>query len=164
MLTGIDMKHLHRCVEPAGQALAADNPPFGSLSVSADGAVVVEDYNDLRSDDPTHHLKMSMARWATAHLAPAARARTTVNTAGDHGVMCAVEHGRTGLWRIACATSSAQLAERQVRWQETPRPRVRNLSIRHLLNGVGFDNPARQLVDEIHELHRRFFQSTHATE
>ena len=163
MLTDLDLQHLHRCVELARQALATGNPPFGSLLVSADGEVLTEDYNQIRSGDRTHHPEMSMARWATAHLAPAARARATVYTSGEHCAMCAAAHGWVGLGRIVYATSSAQLAGWLAQWK-IPRSRVRDLSIQQVLNGVEVDGPAPQLVDEIHELQRQFFHSTRAAE
>lgn len=157
MLTDIDIQHLRRCVELARKALATGNPPFGSLLVSADGDVLTEDYNQIHGGDRTHHPEMSMARWATAHLAPAERARTTVYTSGEHCAMCAAAHGWVGLGRIVYATSSAQLTDWLAQWK-VPRSRVRDLSIEQVLIGVEIDGPAPALVDEIHEIHRQFFQ------
>jgi tRNA(Arg) A34 adenosine deaminase TadA len=157
MLTDIDLKHLRRCVELARQALATGNPPFGSLLASADGEVLAEDYNRIQSGDRTCHPEMGMARWATAHLAPAARARATVYTSGEHCAMCAAAHGWVGLGRIVYATSSAKLAGWLAEWK-IPRSRVRDLSIEQVLIGAQVDGPAPELVDEIHEIHRQFFQ------
>ncbi|TAL88137.1 MAG: nucleoside deaminase [Rhodanobacter sp.] len=158
MLTDINIKHLRRCVELARKALATGNPPFGSWLVSADGEVLTEDYNQIQSGDRTHHLEMSMARWATAHLASAERARTTVYTSGEHCAMRAAAHGWVGLGRIVYATSSAQLAGWLAQWK-IPRSRVRDLSVQQVLIGVEVDGPAPALVDEIHEIHHQFFQS-----
>lgn len=157
MLTDIDLQHLHRCIELARKALATGSPPFGSLLVGADGTVLTEDYNQIQSGDRTHHPEMGMARWATAHLAPAERARATVYTSGEHCAMCAAAHGWVGLGRIVYATSAAQLAGWLAEWK-IPRSRVRDLSIQQVLSGVEVDGPAPELADEIHQLHRQFFQ------
>lgn len=163
MLTDIDLKPLQRCVDFARKALASGNPPFGSLLVSADGDVWAEDYNQIRSSDRTQHPEMSVVRWATAPLAPAEREQTTVHTSGKHGAMRAVAHGYVGLGRIAYATSSAQLAGWLAQWK-IPHSRLRDLATQQVLNGVEVDGPAPQLVEEIHELHRQFFQSARAAE
>ena len=157
MLSDTDLEHLHRCVELARKALATGNPPFGSLLLSADGKVLAEDYNQIQGGDRTHHPEMSMARWATAHLAPIEQARTTVYTSGEHCAMCAAAHGWVGLGRIVYATSAAQLAGWLTAW-EGPRSRVRDPSIRQILSVVDADGPAPGLADEIHELHRQFFR------
>lgn len=157
MLTDTDLEYLRRCVELARQALATGNPPFGSLLVGANGKVLFEDFNQVRSGDRTHHPEMSMARWATANLVPAERAHAMVYTSGEHCAMCAAAHGWVGLGRIVYATSTAQLAAWLAEWN-IPRSRVRDLSIEQVLNGVEVDGPAPELVDKIHALHRRFFQ------
>ncbi|HEY9513469.1 MAG TPA: nucleoside deaminase [Rhodanobacter sp.] len=157
MLTDIDLQHLRRCIELARQALATGNPPFGSLLVGAEGKVLAEDFNQIHSGDRTHHPEMSMARWATAHLAPADRARATVYTSGEHCAMCAAAHGWVGLGRIVYATSSAQLADWLAEWH-IPRGKVRDLSIQQVLSGAEVDGPAPELAAEIHEIHRQFFQ------
>lgn len=157
MLTAIDLKHLRRCVELARKALVTGNPPFGSLLVDADGDVLFEDYNQIQGSDRTHHPEMGVARWATAHLTPAERARTTVYTSGEHCAMCAAAHGWVGLGRIVYATSSAQLADWLAEWK-IPRSRVRDLSIQQVLSGVEVAGPAPTLVAEIRGLHYQFFQ------
>jgi tRNA(Arg) A34 adenosine deaminase TadA len=157
MLSDIDLRHLHRCIDLARQALATGSPPFGSLLVSAEGKVLVEDYNQIHSGDRTHHPEMGVARWATAHLAPAERARATVYTSGEHCAMCAAAHGWVGLGRIVYATSAAQLAAWLAEWG-VPRGRVRDLSIQEVLSAVEVDGPAPELANEIHELHRQFFR------
>lgn len=157
MLSDIDLQHLRRCVELARKALATGNPPFGSLLMSAEGNVLAEDYNQIGGGDRTHHPEMSMARWATTHLAPAERAQATVYTSGEHCAMCAAAHGWVGLGRIVYATSSAQLARWLAEWT-IPRSRVRDLSIQQVLDGVEVDGPAPELADEMHEIHRQFFQ------
>lgn len=158
MLNDIDLQHLRRCIELARKALATGSPPFGSVLVGAEGKVLVEDYNQIHGGDCTHHPEMGVARWATAYLAPAQRARATVYTSGEHCAMCAAAHGWVGLGRIVYATSAVQLAGWLAEWG-VPRGRVRDLSIQQVLNGVEVDGPAPDdLVDEIHELHRQFFR------
>jgi tRNA(Arg) A34 adenosine deaminase TadA len=157
MLSDIALRHLRRCIELARQALAGGSPPFGSLLVGAEGKVLVEDYNQIRGGDRTHHPEMGVARWATTHLAPAERARATVYTSGEHCAMCAAAHGWVGLGRIVYATSAAQLSAWLAEWG-VPRGRVRDLSIREVLSAVELDGPAPELADEIRELHRRFFR------
>ena len=102
-------------------------------------------------------LHTALARWATAHLAPADRARATVYTSGEHCAMCAAAHGWVGLGRIVYATSSAQLADWLAEWH-IPRGKVRDLSIQQVLSGAEVDGPAPELAAEIHEIHRQFFQ------
>lgn len=156
MLTETDLRHLRRCVELAGQALAGGSPAFGSLLVGPDGTVLFEDWNRIADGDRTHHPEMAVARWATTHVAAAERARCTVYTSGEHCAMCAAAHGWVGLGRIVYATSSAQLARWLSEWG-IPRSRVRDLSIQQVLSDVVVDGPAPQLEDAIRELHRRFF-------
>ena len=43
MITDSDMKHLRRCVELARMALEKGDQPFGSVLVSVDGEVLMED-------------------------------------------------------------------------------------------------------------------------
>ena len=157
MVTDLDLQYLRRCIELAREALATGSPPFGSLLVGAEGKVLIEDFNQIHGGDRTHHPEMGVARWATAHLTPAERARATVYTSGEHCAMCAAAHGWVGLGRIVYATSAMQLAGWLAEWG-VPRGRVRDLSIQQVLNGVEVDGPAANLVDEIHELHRQFFR------
>lgn len=157
MLTDIDLKHLRRCVELARKALASGNPPFGSLLVSADGQVLIEDYNQVQSGDATHHPEMTLARWATAHLTPAERAGTTAYTSGEHCAMCSAAHGWVGLGRIVYATSCTQLAAWLAEWK-VPRGPVRDLPIQQVLSGAKVDGPAHELAEEVHALHRQFFR------
>ena len=47
MITDSDMKHLRRCVELARMALEKGDQPFGSVLVSVDGEVLMEDHNHI---------------------------------------------------------------------------------------------------------------------
>ena len=48
-----DRRHLTRCVDLAEAALATDNDPFGSVLVSASGAILYEDHNRTAGGDDT---------------------------------------------------------------------------------------------------------------
>ncbi|MEO8777572.1 MAG: nucleoside deaminase [Rhodanobacter sp.] len=163
MLTDIHLKHLHRCSELAREARATGNPPFGSLRVSADGKVLGEDCNQLRSGDRTRHPEMSMPRCATTHLAPAERVQTTVYPSGEHCAMCAAAHGWAGLERMVYATFSVQLAGWLAQWK-IPCLRAHDLSIQQVSDGIEVDGPAPGLVDPIDQLHRQFLETARATE
>lgn len=96
MLNDDELKHLRRCVELAGEALAAGDEPFGSVLVAADGARLAEDRNRVASGDRTRHPEFALARWAAANMPPEERAAATVFTSGEHCPMCAAAHG----WRM----------------------------------------------------------------
>ena len=63
-ITGTDLRHLRRCAELAREALEAGDEPFGSLLVSADGQVLLEDRNRVAGGDATRHPEFAIARWA----------------------------------------------------------------------------------------------------
>ena len=110
-ITDADRVHLTRAVDLAEQALEAGDEPFGSVLVSATGDTLFEDHNHVAGGDHTQHPKLSIARWAAAHLTPSERAEATVYTSGEHCTMCAAAHGWVGLGRIVYAMSSAHLTE-----------------------------------------------------
>lgn len=156
MITEADLLHLRRAVELAETALATGNPPFGSVLVGHDGAVLTEDYNQINQGDRTHHPEMAVARWAMTHLDASERARSTVYTSGEHCAMCAAAHGWIGLGRIVYATSSAQLASWLAEWH-VPRSHVRDLAIEQVLSGIQVDGPAPELAETVRGLQWRFF-------
>lgn len=153
-LTETDLAHLRRCVELAREALEAGDEPFGSLLVSADGKVLMEDRNRVAGGDHTRHPEFELARWSAEHLPPEERATATVYTSGEHCPMCAAAHGWVGLGRIVYAASSAQLAT----WLKelgAPQAPVNSLPIGEIAPGVRVTGPAPELTEEIRELHRR---------
>ena len=109
ILDEVGRKHLTRAVELAERALASGDEPFGSVLVSADGAVLFEDHNRVAGGDHTRHPEFEIARWAAEHLSPEERAGASVYTSGEHCPMCAAAHGWVGLGVIYYASSSAQL-------------------------------------------------------
>ena len=67
-MTETDLKHLRRCVELAEIALDKGDEPFGSMLVSADGEVLMEDHNHVADGDHTQHPEFALARRAAQHL------------------------------------------------------------------------------------------------
>ncbi|MFF4839742.1 nucleoside deaminase [Streptomyces collinus] len=146
---------LRRCVELAREALDAGDEPFGSVLVTADGAVRAEDRNRVAAGDRTRHPEFELARWAAAHLTPGERAGATVYTSGEHCPMCAAAHAWVGLGRIVYVASSGQL----VAWLSelgVPEAPVRPLPVHEVAPGTAVEGPVPELVEEVRELHRRF--------
>lgn len=159
MVSVTDLRHLRRCVELAVEALDAGDEPFGSVLVSAGGAVLAEDRNRVAGGDRTRHPEFELARWAAANLTPEERAAATVYTSGEHCPMCAAAHGWVGLGRIVYASSSEQLAA----WLAelgVPAPPVRTLPIQEVVPGLVVEGPVPELAEEVRELHRRLYQVT----
>ena len=103
-------RHLRRAIALAGEARAAGNPPFGSLLVGADGAVLAEDRNTtVADDDITAHPELKLARWAARSLPPDEAAATTMYTSCQPCGMCAGAIARSGLGRVVYALSAEQL-------------------------------------------------------
>lgn len=155
MINEIDMKYLRRCVELAKTALEAGDEPFGSILVSADGDVLMEDHNHVAGGDHTQHPEFALARWAANNMTVEERAQATVYTSGEHCPMCAAAHGWVGLGRIVYASSSEQLAQ----WLSemgVPASRVRNLPIQDVIRDADLAGPVPELAEQVQELHRQF--------
>lgn len=152
-----DLDHLRRCVELAGEALAAGDEPFGSLLVDRSGRVLFEDHNRVSGGDATRHPEFEIARWAAANLDPEERPTATVYTSGEHCPMCSAAHSWVGLGRIVYATSSAQLAEWLLGWGASLPP-VATLPIAVVAPGVPTDGPAPELADQMRDLYERKFR------
>ncbi|QKW25198.1 nucleoside deaminase [Streptomyces seoulensis] len=154
--TAADLPHLERAVELAAAAARAGDEPFGSVLVSADGRVLAEDRNRVRTlDDPTRHPEFELVRWATAHLTARQRAAATVFTSGEHCPMCAAAHGWAGLGPVVYAHSAAQLAQ----WLAAlgvPPPAVRCPPVQELVPALEVRGPAPALAGRLRELHRGF--------
>ena len=155
MVSEKDLHHLRRCVELARQALEAGDEPFGSLLVSAEGEVLMEDNNRIASGDRTRHPEFAIARWAAENLTPEERAAATVYTSGEHCPMCAAAHGWVGLGRIVYASSSKQLTEWLQELGVPPGP-VRSHPIQDIVPGAIVAGPVPELAEEIRDLHRRY--------
>lgn len=60
-VTDGDLPYLRRCVNLAREALDDGDEPFGSLLVSADGQVLMEDHNHVSGGDRTRHPELAIA-------------------------------------------------------------------------------------------------------
>jgi tRNA(Arg) A34 adenosine deaminase TadA len=111
VLTAADERLLRRAIELATEALAAGNPPFGSLLVGPDGEVLAEERNTSVTDhDITAHPELKLARWAARELDGATASGTTMYTSCEPCAMCTGAIERSGLGRVVFAMSGAQLA------------------------------------------------------
>ncbi|MGK5675080.1 nucleoside deaminase [Micromonospora sp. URMC 106] len=109
-MTPDDERHLRRALELAAEARADGNPPFGSLLVGADGAVLAEERNTSLTDaDISAHPELKLARWAARELAAEAAAGTTMYTSCQPCNMCTGAIERSGLGRVVFALSTDQL-------------------------------------------------------
>jgi tRNA(Arg) A34 adenosine deaminase TadA len=152
-MTEADLNHLRRCIELAREALEAGDEPFGSMLVSAEGVVLLEDRNRVAGGDRTRHPEFEIARWAAAHLTPEERGGATVYTSGEHCPMCAAAHAWVGLGRIVYAASSEQLDQWLREFGEAPPP-VAALPISQVAPGVSVDGPSPELARTVRNLHR----------
>ena len=162
MITDSDMKHLRRCVELARMALEKGVQPFGSVLVSVDGEVLMEDHNHIAGGDNTQHPEFAIARWAAANMTPEERRKATVYTSGEHCPMCAAAHGWVGLGRIVYASSSEQL----VQWlteMGVPLPPVKTLSIEDVIHDAVVEGPVPELAEEIRQLHKEYYERKRPT-
>ncbi|RAS67123.1 tRNA(Arg) A34 adenosine deaminase TadA [Lentzea atacamensis] len=103
-------EHLRRAIALAAEARAGGNPPFGSLLVGPDGAVLAEERNSsLTDNDITAHPELKLARWAARSLDPEAAAGTTMYTSCEPSGMCAGALARSGIGQVVFALSGSQL-------------------------------------------------------
>lgn len=144
---------MRRCVELAAEALTAGDDPFGSVLVAGDGTVLAEDRNrEFTLGDPTYHPEIMLARWAAAHMAPAARREATMYTSGEHCPMCAAAHGWVGLGPIVAIATT----EMFVRWRQEVNGRplaVRSLPVRDIVPGAVVNGPVEGYCDEVRALY-----------
>jgi len=157
MINDTDLKHLRRCIELAKAALEVGDEPFGSVLVSANGDVLMEDHNHVAGGDQTQHPEFALARWAASNMSPEERSKATVYTSGEHCPMCAAAHGWVGLGRIVYASSSEQLAQWLSEMGVGP-SRVRNLAIQEVIRDTTIDGPVPELAEQVRELHLQFYK------
>ena len=155
MINDTDKKYLKRCIELAKTALENNDEPFGSVLVSADGEVLMEDHNHVAGGDHTQHPEFALARWAANNMTPEERSEATVYTSGEHCPMCSAAHGWVGLGRIVFASSTEQLTQWLDELGVAP-SRVRNLSIQEVIREVEVDGPVPELAEEVRKLHEQF--------
>ncbi|RSM60144.1 nucleoside deaminase [Kibdelosporangium aridum] len=106
----VNQDHLRRAIALAAEARAGGNPPFGSLLVGPDGAVLAEERNSsLTDNDITAHPELKLARWAAQSLDAATAAGTTMYTSCEPCGMCAGALARSGIGHVVFALSAEQL-------------------------------------------------------
>jgi tRNA(Arg) A34 adenosine deaminase TadA len=106
----VNEEHLRRAIALAAEARESGNPPFGSLLVGPDGAVLAEERNSsLTDDDITAHPELKLARWAARELDPDVARATTMYTSCEPCPMCRGAIARSGLGRVVFALSGEQL-------------------------------------------------------
>lgn len=155
MITDQDRVHLRRAVDLAREALDRGDAPFGSVLVSGEGEVLMEDRNQVAGGDHTQHPEFNLARWAAEHMTEGERGVATVYTSSEHCPMCSAAHGWVGLGRIVYASSSKQL----VSWLDEmglPPGRVRTLAIEEVIRDTPVDGPAPEFAEELRALQRRY--------
>lgn len=109
-MTDQDEKFLRRAIELAAKSRADGDPPFGSLLVGPDGAVLAEDHNTTVSQsDISLHPELKLAVWAARELTPASAAETTMYTSCQPCGMCQGAIERSGLGRVVFALSNEQI-------------------------------------------------------
>lgn len=156
MISDMDEKHLQRCVELAKEALEDGDAPFGSVLVSADGEVLMEDRNRDATLDMTQHPEFALARWAAQNLTPAEREKATVYTSGEHCPMCSTAHGLAGLDRIVYASSSKQLTHWLKEMNVAQKARVRELPIQDVIRDTNVVGPVPEIAAQVRELQQRY--------
>jgi tRNA(Arg) A34 adenosine deaminase TadA len=111
VITPADETLLRRAIAIAAHAITLGEAPYGSLLAGADGAILIEDHNTVRSDnDISAHPELKLARWAARELAPDTAARTTMYTSCQPCGMCTGAIVRSGLGRVVYALSAGQFA------------------------------------------------------
>ena len=150
-----DLKHLRRCVALAEESLNEGDQPFGSVLVSANGAVLAEDHNRIHTN-ATFHPELALAQWAAEHLSETERAQATVYTSGEHCPMCAAAHGWAGLGRVVYICSGKQFALWCEEWGLPTSP-VTALAINEVAPEVTVLGPVPELMAQIKALHMRYF-------
>ncbi|MFJ9055516.1 nucleoside deaminase [Streptomyces sp. NPDC102409] len=153
-LTDAGLRHMTRAVDLAAEALDAGDEPFGSVLVNAEGEVLREARNLVRtSGDETQHPEFELARWAAEHLDPRERPLCVVYTSGEHCPMCAAAHGWVGLGKIVYAHSSAELTQWLGELGVAP-PAVAPLDIGFVVPGLEVQGPVPAFTDRMRAMHR----------
>ena len=105
-----DAYFLRHAIQLAVDSLESGDPPYGSLLVDSDGAVLTRARNRTISDrDLAAHPELTIAQWAHRHLdAPELRA-VTLYTSCEPCPMCRNAIRRSGIVRVCYALSYDQL-------------------------------------------------------
>ena len=153
-----DLRYLRRCVALAEESLHEGDQPFGAVLVSAQGAVLAEDHNQIHTN-ATFHPELALAQWAAEHLSETERAQATVYTSGEHCPMCAAAHAWAGLGRVVYICSGKQFAQWCDEWGLPPSP-VKPLAINEVAPEITVVGPVPELMNQVKALHMRYFGIT----
>lgn len=105
-----DEIHLRRAIELSREAASRGNRPFGSVVVSAAGAVLGEAANrNAETGDCTGHAEVGALRIASLAHPRAAFAGSTVYASGEPCVMCAGAIFWSGARRVVFGVDAATL-------------------------------------------------------
>ena len=109
MSTNTDKAYIRTAHELAEEALAAGNPPFGSLLV-LEGSVVETSTNTTATEtDITAHPELKLARYAARELSEDERAACTMYTSTEPCAMCAGAIYYCGLGRVVYSVAGSSL-------------------------------------------------------
>ena len=156
-ITESDLKHLRHCLQLAETALEAGDQPFGSVLVNAKDEVLAEARNRTNEINNLAHPEIELAYWAAEWLTEEERKQTILYTSGEHCPMCAAAHGWVGLGKIVYLSSGRQLSAWMDEMNAPPAP-INMIPIQEIAPGVEVVGPVPQLVDDIRELHRRYYE------
>ncbi|MEU8222385.1 nucleoside deaminase [Kribbella sp. NPDC048915] len=109
-MTPDDEDFLRRAIALAAKAREGGDPPFGSLLVGPDGAVVAEAHNTtITENNISFHPELKLAVWAAQNLSPEVASGTTMYTSCQPCPMCSGALARSGLGKVVYALSGDQL-------------------------------------------------------
>lgn len=105
-----DDRHLRRSFEVARRAREAGNHPFGAVLVGPDGAVLMEQGNDVAAGrDRTAHAERLLMSRASQAYPPGVLARCTMYTSAEPCAMCAGAAYWAGLGRVVYGLGEREL-------------------------------------------------------
>ncbi|MFE6921764.1 nucleoside deaminase [Nocardia sp. NPDC057663] len=111
-LTDIDITHLRRAIDLAGQAAARGDRPFGAVTVDRDGRVLAEGTNAVSSSgDVTTHAELVAITTATAAGHAEALRGSTMYASGEPCPMCAAAMVWARVGRIVFAAAAAEFGQ-----------------------------------------------------
>lgn len=156
-LTDMDQKFLRLCLNLAREAFEAGDAPFGSVLVSAEGAVIAQARNRSNEINALAHPEIDLARWACENLSEEQRRTVTMYTSGEHCPMCSAAHGWAGLGPIVYLSSARQLEE----WRKdsgAPEAPINFFPVQSVVSDIEVRGPATgDLLEHIKSLQKAYF-------
>jgi tRNA(Arg) A34 adenosine deaminase TadA len=118
----LDLRHLRRCIEMAGEARAAGQHPFAALVADETGTVLVEAQNESRppDGDATRHAELVAASRAARSFPPERLAKATLYASAEPCCMCAGAIYWANIRRIVYALSEVRLLKLTGANEENP--------------------------------------------